>query len=478
MKVLLIYPYANLANRTGPSWLPLGLSFIAGVLQRDGHVVSVFDRYAYAAKQGAGREKTNAAMLARIREFGPDLIGFNTVSPLIYDTSECVDLIRAQGFGGYLVAGGHHATALPELTLSRISGLDGVVSGEGEMPLARLAGGGNPASVPGVWWRSTGGTAGGQPPQQVTDLDSLPFPAFELLDMDFYTRPGLHTLRGYYLRVVSLLTSRGCVKKCHFCAESLTYGRGVRMHSVDYVMEWLKRLRAEYHFEAVYFHDNDFLLDEDRVGDFCGRLLAGELKGKLKWGIQTRVEHLNGDILKLMRRAGCVLIELGVESPLQNQLDWVRKGVTVTTAERAIALCRQAGITVHANILTGFGGETIADLEYKLAWLKKVKPNRYSWFPLKLHPGTVLYDRQAGGFFEENEWTREKVDAYYAADLMSAVPAGEKERWLRRYYETSVRRQNLCYILRVNPPHRIAAYLRERVKDRLAGSRVKKQVNK
>lgn len=467
MRVLLIYPHAGHGNRTGPSWMPLGLSFLAGVLQRDGHTVSIFDRYAYDAKRSAGRQKTNAAMLEHIKEFQPELIGFNTVSPVIYDTIECVSLIRAQKFCGILLAGGHHATALPELTLRRIPALDGLITGEGEIPLARLARGEDPATIPGVWWRGADGSFTGNPPEQIDDLDSLPFPALELLDMDYYTRPGLHTLRGYYLGAISLLTSRGCMKKCDFCAESLTYGRGVRVHSADYIIEWLRRLFKEYRFEAIYFQDNDFLIDEARVRDFCGKILAGGLERKIKWGIQTRAERLNPDILQLLRRSGCVLLELGVESPLQGQLDSVHKGSTVAANERAIALCRQAGITVHANILTGFSGETISDLEEKLAWLKKVKPDRYSWFSLKLHPGTLLYNNWGGRSFEENEWTEEKVERHYGGDILSSIQASERDRWMKQVYEPVVRRQNWLNILRVNPPQRLASYLLERTGERL-----------
>jgi anaerobic magnesium-protoporphyrin IX monomethyl ester cyclase len=467
MKVLLIYPYPRHNTIPDPYWLPLGLSFLAAFLKDKGHTVSIFDRYSSQASIGLEKEKINAAMLSHIREFQPDLIGLNTVSPLIYDTVECVELIR-QVYSGLMVAGGHHTTALPELTLSRLPGLDGVVVGEGETALAALAAGKAPTSVPGVWWRNGDGSFNHTAAVQIEDLDSLPFPALDLMDMKFYTLPGRRVFRGYYLTSVSMLTSRGCVRKCDFCSESLTYGKGVRFHSVDYVMEWLERVLCDYKVEGVYFHDNDFLIDENRARQICERILASGLNKKIKWGIQARAERINRDTLKLLRRSGCVLIEIGVESSLQKQLDSVKKGVTVTANEKAIALCRREGISVHANFITGFEGEGILDLEEKLGWLKRTKPSTFAWFPLQVYPGTQLYNRSGGSFFEKNEWTEDNIREYYSRNPVSSITKAQREDWMKQHYTPYLKRKNRLHILRVNPPLKLAPFVVKKIK-RTAG---------
>ncbi len=467
MRVLLIYPLPRHERVPGPTWLPLGLSYLAAVLQAEGHTVSIFDRFSSQAVVSLDKEKINAAMLERIKSFQPDLIGFNTVSPLIYDTVECVDLIR-QDFNGLVVAGGHHATALPALTLEKIAGLDGLIVGEGEKALARLAGGENPAVIPGVWWRNGGGSFAHTCAEQLFDLDSLPFPSLDLLDMSFYSRLGRQAIRSHYLTCVSLLTSRGCVKKCEFCSESLTYGKGVRFHSVAYVIEWLERVLAQYRVESIYFHDNDFLIDEGRVREFCERMLAAGKNRKIKWGIQARAERINSDILKLLRRAGCVLLELGIESALQEQLDAVNKGSSVAINEKAIDLCRREGIAVHANFITGFAGETIADMEKKLDWVKKTKPNTFVWYPLQIHPGTVLYQKTGMNFFEQNEWTEESIHSYYSEDPLSAVSKEERKEWMKQHYAPFAIKRNRINILRVNPPSRLMGRLAHKAGAHLA----------
>ena len=264
MKVLLIYPLsapprpARISRE--PGWLPLGLSFLAASLRRRGHLVEIFDRYCAKASRGLSREAVDAAMLETVRRFRPDIIGFNTVSPYIFDTAQCARIIRPVT-KAVLAAGGHHATALPELTLQKIQELDLVFAGEGEESLCMIADGKPPAEVPGVAWRAGEGKTGYSQPKQIEDLDALPFPDLDLLDMRFYLRPGTQSIRGHYLSTISIITSRGCKKKCDFCAESLTYGRGIRYHSPGYVMAWIERLLSDYRFEALYFHDNNFLSD-------------------------------------------------------------------------------------------------------------------------------------------------------------------------------------------------------------------------
>jgi len=235
-------------------------------------------------------------------------------------------------------------------------------------------------------------------------LDQLPFPALDLLDMAFYTKPSLNSIRGHYLSVAPLLTSRGCTNQCDFCTESLTYGRGVRFHSPEYVLEWMKKVWVDYKVEGIYFYDNNFLVSEERAQEICEKILSTGVNKKVKWAIQARVNHIHSEILKLLKKAGCILIELGVESVLQSHLDRVRKGTTVSINEKAVALCQKEGLHVHAFMMTGFEGETLPDLEKGLHWLKQIKPDSFSWFPLGIHPGTLLYQKKGDGFFEKNEW--------------------------------------------------------------------------
>jgi anaerobic magnesium-protoporphyrin IX monomethyl ester cyclase len=464
MRILLIYPCTMPFNTIKVAWVPLSLSFIGSVLKKEGHLVSLFDRFALQAQTGKIRGQLNEAMIDHIQRFQPDLIGLNTISPLIHDAVETVNSIR-KVFKGTLLAGGHHATALPKLTILKLPGLDGVVEGEGEMAMIDIAKGENPAMIPGVWWRKEDGEVTHTPPKQIENLDDLPFPALDLLNMAFYSKPSLNSIRGYYLSVLPMLTSRGCPYRCDFCCESITYGRGVRPHGLEYVIEWMKEILTDYRVEAIYFYDNDFLFDEVRAIEFCERMLSTGLSKKVRWAIQTRVNRIHPNILNLLRRAGCISIELGVESAQQNQLDHVHKATQVEISEKAIALSRREGISVHANMMTGFEGEKISDLEEGLRWLKRVKPNSFSWFPLMIHPGTRLYKNKGNGFFDRNEWTEENIARYYRSDSLSSVSAEERQQWTKRYLAPYQKWNFRWHIFRVNPPEKLVPLIQWRVNE-------------
>ena len=464
MRILLIYPCTIPFNTFKASWIPLNLPFIASVLKKEGHILSIFDRFAFQAKTGRNRDQLNKAMMEHIRQYRPDLIGLNTLSPLIHDAVETVTFVR-KVFHGPLLAGGHHATALPELTLLKLPGLDGVVEGEGELPMVEIARGGNPAIIPGIWWRKEKDNVTHTPSTQIENLDHLPFPSLDLLDMAFYTKPNLHSIRGYYLSTIPVLTSRGCAYRCDFCCESITYGKGIRFHSLEYIIDWIRKILRDYRVEAISFYDNDFLFDEARAIEFCEKMLSNGLSKKVKWVIQTRTNRMNANILNLLKRAGCISIELGIESALQNQLDHMHKGTEVETNEKAIALSRREGISVHAYMMTGFEGESIPDLDEGLRWLKRINPNSFSWSPLMIHPGTLLYKYKGNDFFEKNDWTEDNILRYYKSDFLSTIAAGERQEWMNRHLVPYQKWKFRQHIFRVNSLQKLIPLLLWRVEE-------------
>jgi radical SAM superfamily enzyme YgiQ (UPF0313 family) len=401
--------------------------------------VAIFDRFTAQFRVGRARQQVDQAMLQQLQAFQPDLVGLNTLSPLIYDTVHCADLIRS-AYDGPMVAGGYHATALPELTLRKIPALDGVLVGEGEIALSQWAGGQAPHQVPGMWWRDGEEIRPPMVPSaQVKDLDQLPLPALDLMDMDWYTQRTDGVIRRHNLAATTVVTSRGCRRRCRFCAESLTYGRGVRFHSPAYVLDWIGRAVDEYPVDGIYFHDNDFLVDEERARAICQAILDAGLERRIKWSIQARAERIHLDLARLLRAAGCVLVEIGVETGTQAELDRVDKGATPEMNREAIALCRKAGLDVHAYMLTRMEDETLSDLDQRLAWLKRSRATSFQWTPLAIHPGTPLYEDRGRDFFAVSEWTKEAVTDYYRTDTLSAIPPAERQEWMRHNFSPYAR---------------------------------------
>ena len=414
--------------------MPLGLAFIAAELGRAGHTVAIFDRFAAQFRLGFDIGQVNAAMLDQVKQFQPDLVGLSTLSPLIYDTVESAALVRGV-YSGTLVAGGYHATALPELTLRKIPALDTVFTGEGEIALTRLAGGAAPSAIPGVWSRKGGRIVPPPAPAaQIANLDDLALPAFDLMDTSFYTQRTDGVIRRRNLRAATLVTSRGCYAHCAFCAESLTYGRGVRWHSTAYVLEWIARVMHDDAVDGIHFHDNDWLANEARAREICEALMQRGWHRRLRWSIQARADRITPELAKLLKAAGCMLVEIGVEVGTQAELDRIGKGSTVAATKRAVKLCRQAGMDVHAYMLTHLPGETIADLDQRLAWLRRNPVTSFQWSPLNIHPGTAMYQEHGGNFFAEHAWTEADVARYYATDTVSAIPPPARRAWMERHY--------------------------------------------
>jgi len=438
MRVLLITPFFPILTTR---WMPLGPPFMAAQLRRSGHSAAVFDRVAVQARAGRGIEAADAALLARVAEFQPDLIGLSTISPLIHDTVHCAALIREAGFHGGLWAGGYHATALPELTLQKIPELDGVVAGEGEQVLAQLASGASQDDLPGVW-RRVGSKirAPKLPHSQVANLDDLPLPAFDTMDMAFYLKRTINTIRGYPTRASTLITSRGCQFRCRFCVESLTYGRGIRFHSAPYVLEWVRKLVADYPVDGLHFHDNDFLADEERVRAICAGLQRLGLHSRLRWSIQARADRLTPELARLLRSSGCVLVEIGIETGSQEELDFLRKGTTVDVGEQAVRICRKAGLDAHAYMLQKTENETISDLENRLAWLQRANPASFQWTDLAMYPGTPLYAEKGEDFFARSPWDEPSIRGFYSADRLSGLAPEARREWMQKNFAPFARR--------------------------------------
>ncbi len=442
-RILLITPFSKyISNR----WMPLGMSYIASFLIKNNHTVKLYDRFLKGYFLD-NKEFVDRDMKSEILSFKPDIIGLSTISPLIYDTVECVDYIRGF-FDGIIIAGGHHATAMPELTLKKIPGLDFVATGEGEYTLLSLANGNKPSDISRLFSKHTNNFTFLN--SQIKDLDKLPFPEYKIFDMKYYTEINRSTLRGFQLRTACVLSSRGCPNNCKFCTESLSYGKGVRFHSADYVVDNIEKLIIDYKVKGIYFHDNNFLSSYSHAEDICKKLINRNLHKKIKWVIQAGTPRVNSDILRLLSEAGCVKIEFGMESIRDRNLKSMNKNATVDSNEIALALCRKHKIRAHSYFMTGFEGEKISDLNNILTWIKKFKPHTFSLHPLKIYPGTELYEMSGSKFFENNIWNRNNIENYFKQEIFRNINKEQKIKWYKETYKPFRKRYHRKALLKTN----------------------------
>ncbi|MDP2168743.1 MAG: radical SAM protein [Thermodesulfovibrionales bacterium] len=383
--ILISAPYRDLygpIKAAAGYYFPLGLGYIASVLIKHGYDVRLCEPDA----QRMGYEDIER-MLAHER---PDIVGIGSATPNFHNAVEIARLAKAHG--AVVVLGGIHASSLP----SHIAGqygefFDYVVCGEGEFSILELVreleAGRVPLNVKGLSFLHEGRVITTPLRPHIENLDSLPYPARELLPQDIF-RPNLHNQR--YKRCFTILTSRGCPFRCSFCASRKALGSIYRTHSADYVLGEMEYLKKLYGAEQLVITDDTFTLDRNRLIAICEGMIRHNLN--LKWFCFSQVTAVDKDILKLMKRAGCYNIGFGVESASLRILSLMKKPIRPEKCAEVIAAASGLGIKTQAFFVLGIE-ESLEELRQTVDFAVRLKPT-FSFFNMLVpYPGTEEFER-------------------------------------------------------------------------------------
>jgi anaerobic magnesium-protoporphyrin IX monomethyl ester cyclase len=370
----------------------MGMLMLAAVLEKAGHSVRLLDANAAARRLAADE------IVAIAAEMRPDVVGMTLVTPLVKEAYRLAEQLRS--CGAKLIAGGPHATLLPDEPLDH--GFDAVVVGEGEPTIVEAVEavlGRTPAeAVQGLVYRAADGQIRhNEPRPPVADLDSLPPPARHLVrPADFGATADLHA---------HIFTSRGCPARCAYCAGGL-FGKKFRFRSADSVVDEMIALHRDYGTAHFHFVDDAMSMDGDRMRRICGRLIDEQLG--FTWHMMTRIDSVDEELLDLAARAGCVQIDYGVESGDPDTLKRIHKPHTVEMVRRVIPLTRRYGIRPVVFFILGFPWETPAAVDATLDLMREIAPH-VEFLPaiasiLIPFPGTELYDRYKGEYGLAGWW--------------------------------------------------------------------------
>ncbi len=391
MKVVLIDPAIPWPRGNKPRWTPLGLAYLVAVLRDEGHEVHMQNRLALQSARDLSLGDLDRQTAELLRDVGPDLVGISGATASFPDIRVLARLAKETVPSATVILGGPHATVAPRETMERVPEADCLMVGEGERRLAELAAGRAVSQLDGVLWRSADGAIEENPWRDPGwELNSLPFPARELLDMEWYATRDNRGLRGITARCLTMLTSRGCPYRCAFCAEPAYTVRGVRFHSAERVIAEAEALLAEYPCDCLVFLDEMFTTDRERVFRLTEAWQQVGLHQKVAFAIQARADTLDEEVLAALRRAGCLQIEIGVESGSERMLERMRKGVTVEQNRRAVALTKAAGIRAQVNIMVGAPGETEEDFNASMALVDELKPDALALLRFLPLPSTAF----------------------------------------------------------------------------------------
>jgi anaerobic magnesium-protoporphyrin IX monomethyl ester cyclase len=376
-----------------PLFPPIGLSYLAAVLDQNGYELKVIDCPAC--------DYTHDKLKADLASFQPDIVGIASMTATIPSALQAARTAKEACPNSKVIMGGPHATFADQMILTEEPAVDIVVRGEGELTLLELAqNAAEPQTLPGtlgITYRSNGQIVKTPPRPFIEDLDALPRPAYKFLPMKRY--------RIYGKVHMPIMSSRGCPFQCSFCVASQMFGAKFRGRSPKNVVDELEWLKNEYGAEGISFHDDTLTLDKKRIVDICDELIARKIN--LPWGCQTRADTVSPEILAKMHKAGCNEVSFGVESGCQRILDAVHKKFELTQAEKAIKWAKKEGLFVAVSTIIGYPGETKESMQQTSELMRRIEPDD-AWLCIATpYPGTELRALvEKNGWKMTNDWTK------------------------------------------------------------------------
>ncbi|MCP3951403.1 MAG: B12-binding domain-containing radical SAM protein [Desulfobacterales bacterium] len=391
MRALLVNPYYPIDETPSP---PLGLAFIAAVLERAGLEVKILDYVVFPYSR--------AVLAAEIKIFQPAILGLTAVTMTFENAIAVVQAAKAINPDIITVMGGPHVTFRARKTLVEHPELDVIVLGEGEETIVDLTRAieneQNWHSIKGLVFRNGPEIVdtGHKPPG--INVDTLPLPARHLLPLGRYRALNLS---------ISMTTSRGCPFKCIFCIGRKMVGAKVRYRAPVKVVDEMESLAA-YGFNQINLADDLFTANAGHCTAVCEEIIKRRLK--IKWTSFARVDTVSLEVLEKMKAAGCTAVSFGVETGSPATLKTIRKGITLEQVVAAVKLCTRAGLQPHASFILGLPGETEQTLQETLAFGEQLEKLgvAYGFHLLAPFPGTEVRENcDAYGIkITTNDWRR------------------------------------------------------------------------
>ena len=389
MKVLFVNPpqTASKYKFMGVIAPPLGIAYMAGVLQENNIDVEILD----ASAEDMDFKDVEKELLKR----KPDLVALTALTPTIGRALETAQVVKETLPDSIVVMGGYHPTFNFIETLED-ENVDIVIRGEGEYIMLNLVQAlENQSSlhdVKGIVFEDKNSKEIVVNPEAplIQDLDELPFPALNLLPMKKYRLLDMDT------HMTTMITTRGCPMQCSFCSSAAMHGKKIRERSVENIVDEIEYLKTNYDIDTIAFMDDTFTLKKRKVMAICDEILKRNIE--IMWGCTSRVDTLDEKLLKKMKEAGCITIFIGVESADQQQLDNMCKNTTIAKIENAFKIAHKLKIRTIASVALGMPGDTKEIMNKTVKFVHKLKPNYAIYSLATPYPGTRFYKEA----FEKN----------------------------------------------------------------------------
>ncbi len=403
---------------------PLDLIYAATVCKKAGIATEAIDCLASGLGENALIQKLSATKPA------PEFVAFRTSTPtFLYDLSVAEKTAKALP-GAKIVFFGPQATIFPE-KFFECDAVDAIVTSEPDWVFAKIVKHGF-AKAEGVWYRKGKEVVRNPPAAPIEKLDELPYPDWTLVPYKEYYLGELVRNRTPFL---TMLTSRGCPYGCVYCPYPVAQGLRWRFRSAENVVGELDFVAKKLGAKAVLFRDAVFTLDRKRTEKICDEMISRKLD--LVWRCETRVDALDDALIEKMARAGCVGVNIGIESADEQVLKNVgRRIFTPEKAKEVVAACKRNKIEVFAFFIIGLPGETRKSVEKTVHFAKELNPEYCQFTVASPYPGTKLRKwAEDNAFLESEEWN---LVSGYSATMRNETLSRERIAKLRDYAAASV----------------------------------------
>lgn len=412
MKILLINPPYRRLMGIGSAYFPIGLGYIASVLEQAGYQVKIYNGEVPRSDDEQKRKHKggdfNHIMMAHenylknldnddffvwqefkksFDEFQPDAVGITARTPMLKSAMKVARLVKIWNKDCKIIWGGSHPTIAPDEIMA-LPEADFIVYGEGEETAVELINAlqnkiNDYSQIKGVYYKNASGEIMKNSAREyIGDLDILPMPGRHLVfSEDLY-------VSGVY---ADLMGSRGCPFLCTYCSAQSLWGKQVRYRSVDNIIEELKVLKNKYNCEYIRFIDDNLMLKREWIEKLCEKIVAENLN--IKWGCLGRANLIDEKLLKLMIRAGCYRVDIGVESGSPRVLKEMKKNIDLADVLKVDQLFDKYGIDWTAFFIVGFPYETMDDLKTTASFMNKINPYRLVLSSFTPYPATEDYER-------------------------------------------------------------------------------------
>lgn len=390
-EILLVYP-PYLSKYKNP---PLGLAYLGSYLESNGYPVNIIDMDPMEYKL--------SDLEFYIRNERPRVVGISFMTNQFGSAIEISKIIKKIDSNIKVVMGGNHASSLSE-ELAEYDSVDFVVVGEGEITTLELIRSFDTkhndfSKIKGLVYKNGNSIFRTPPRPLIENLDTIPFPLWRDFPINKYDEMILGT--DEELPAFSIMATRGCPSKCAFCSSHVVFTRRSRKRTAKNIFDEMVFLNKNYGAKHFNFLDDTFTIDQNLVKDFCDLII--ESKFGFKWIANARVNTVTLNLLKLMKSAGCLNINFGVESGDPGVRKNIHKGVTSEQIENAHMWAREVGMKVFSYFMVGNRGENWDSINKTIELAKKLKTDHPSCSIATPFPGTPMQEE-----FEKNDWIKIK----------------------------------------------------------------------